>query len=97
MTAWIVLLGPLLWPWLLAALALGLPTGAVTCAGAGPGRTGVVLAVAAGAAVAGLAAIVALALVPGRTGLWLELGLALLLAYGAGCGLGCLARRVVRA
>ncbi len=96
MTGWIGIAAPLLWPWLAGALALGLATGAATCASAPPGRAGQASAWLGAAAVAALAAIVGLALVPGRVGLWLELGLALVLAYGIGCALGCLLRRLAR-
>lgn len=81
-----------LWPAVALAAALGLPFGA-----AGRrreimgfwGRVGVLLAVAA---LVGALGVAASGRVSGRAGLRLELGLAVMLAYLAGCALGALGR-----
>jgi hypothetical protein len=84
-----------LWPVLAGCLALGLPFGALGWreAPAGfAGRLGIILAVVA---LVGAVALVVLGRVPGRGGLWLEIGLASVLAYLTGCVLGSVARRAL--
>ena len=86
----------LLWPWLAGAFGLGLLVGVATCSterAGGFGRTAVLLV---GGAVLALAAVALLGLVPGRAGLFVELGLAFLVSYGLGSGIGCLGRRLAR-
>ena len=84
-----------LWPALAAAGSIGLCFALAFGSGAGlPSarpevRIGAVLLVAAGLAV------MALELVPGRPGLWLDIGMLCVLAYAAGVAVGTLARRVV--
>ena len=83
-----------LWPALVAALVLGLLFGWFIWreeAAGFLGRLGLILALVA---VGGATALVVLGRVPGRPGLRLETGLAILLAYLAGSILGSLARRV---
>ena len=86
-----VVLEPL-WPALAAALALGLPFGAAGWRKEPAGfwgRVGLILLVVGLLVGAGL---VVAGRVPGRAGLWLELGLAVLVAYLAGCLAGSLLR-----
>lgn len=81
-----------LWPALAAAFALGLPFGAAGWRSEPPGfwgRVGLIL-LAVGAL--GVAAAIGSGRVPGRAGLWLELGAAVLVAYVAGCAGGSLGR-----
>lgn len=87
----------LLWPWIAGAFGLGLAVGAATCSVAAPGRFGRIAAALACAAILALTAVAGFGLVPGRAGLWIELGLVFVATYGAGCAIGCLVRRVVRA
>lgn len=84
----IALAAQLALPVALAAL-IGLAAGAALPPA--PGRP--VLAVAALALVAAGAIVSALQLVPGRDGLWLDIGVMLAAAYAAGCLAAALARR----
>ena len=78
----------ILWPWLLAALLLGMVIGWVTCSrDRGNWFTGWVPWALAGFAL--LLVMAAVQLLPGRAGLWLETGLLLFTAYIVGCCLGC--------
>lgn len=86
----------LLWPALVIAFTLGFVVGLATCSHVAPSRAGsVTAAIALGLAVVG-AAIVALELVPGRAGLWLETAVWLVAAYGPGCVSGALMGRALR-
>jgi hypothetical protein len=82
------------WPALALALVIGLPFGWLSRAG-----SGIVwraqLAIAVLTLVLGVLGLsVALDLVPGRPGLWLDSALLHLAAYLVGCGLGWLAARL---
>jgi hypothetical protein len=84
-----------LWPALLAAGLIGCSFAAVF--GAGAGLPSARLEVRIGAAlllVAGVAAMV-FELVPGRPGLWFDIGMLCALAYAAGVAIGALGRRAV--
>lgn len=96
MSQGLLLLGGALWPELAMACALGVSIGAATCgrrAGAALSRlSGILWCLAAAAGLL----LSASGIVPGRYGLWAEMGSALLAAYAAGCGLGCSLRRFFR-
>lgn len=85
-----------LWPALLAALALGLGVGWFSCAKE-TSRAARVWALAAALTFAVGCAAAMLALTSGRAGLWLETALLLGGLYLAGCCLGCLLGRWLRA
>lgn len=75
------------WGWLVGSAVIGLGMGwiAIVQRGTGLSRRGLQIAAAI------LAVVIVLAvsrLVPGRYGYWLDLGLAMLCAYFAGCALG---------
>lgn len=79
------------WPWLAAALLIGLAMGWIAVVHRGDGMSWTSLKRAAVI----LTVLVMLALsrlVPGRYGYWLDLGLLMLAIYLAGCALGSLVR-----
>lgn len=80
------------WFWLLLALVLGLAVGWMTCAREGHGWRGLMpwLAILV---IGGL--IAWSRILPGRLGLWFDLGMLLLSAYLVGCALGCLMRQLL--
>lgn len=85
-----------LWPALAASCAAGLPFGLLGWREQPAGfwgRLGLLLGVVA---LAGLAAVTASGRVPGLPGLWLEIGLASLVSYLAGCIIGALCHRIWR-
>ena len=77
------------WPWALAALALGLIIGWITCTPASDDNFSGWPVWAAVLFVAGLF-VAFFQWLPGRTGFWLETGLLLMGAYFLGCCAGCL-------
>ena len=85
-----------LWPALATAPALGILIGAASCGGRSNRAVtlsfGLFWCVLAG----GGLAVAGLEWVPGRYGLWFEMGALLLGAYTIGCTLGCGVRALVR-
>lgn len=81
-----------LWPALAAALAVGLPFGWLGWREEACGFFGRLCLILAVVALAAGSALVVLGRVPGRPGFWLEISLAVLVAYVAGCLVGSLAR-----
>jgi hypothetical protein len=85
-----------IWPALVAALVHGALVGGGTCSSQAAGRLGhagtalAVLLIAAGCAAAGLR------LLSEAADFWLRAGLLLVLAYVAGCVIGCTLWRLVR-
>ena len=80
--------------WALAASALGFLFGVLACRGERTRGWGAWLLVAL---ILGLGAGAdALAILPGRSGFWLEAGLIVLGSHALGCGLGCLGARLFR-
>jgi hypothetical protein len=75
------------WGWLLASFLLGLAMGWIAVVHRGPGVSRVTARWLA-LLVAGLVALAAAKIVPGRFGFWLDLGLILFACYLAGCALG---------
>ncbi|WP_232631221.1 hypothetical protein [Methylobacterium sp. Leaf118] len=82
----------ILWPGLAVALALGLAVGGLIGLPRSRGSLGAAVALAL--ALAALAGIAVLAALPGRPGLWAEIAALVGAAYGAGCGLGGIGRRL---
>jgi predicted flap endonuclease-1-like 5' DNA nuclease len=82
-------------PWLIAALALGLVVGWRSCRQV-PRRDGLGwLGIGLALFVLGLAA-AAMALIPGRAGLWFDTALLFVAWYLAGCCVGCVASGLMR-
>lgn len=85
-----------LWPALAGAMALGLLFAALGGPGRATASAGRPLRAGALALLAGGWILSWLQAVPGATGLWLDIGLPLATAYGAGALAGGLLRRLVR-
>lgn len=89
-----------LWPWVVAAIVLGVVVGALTGRPPRPGETaraGIAADLLAWTLAAVLAAGTAAAILHwlrGRHGLWLDMALTMTAAYVLGCGIGALARRL---
>ncbi|QCI62777.1 hypothetical protein [Phreatobacter stygius] len=89
-----------LWPWVVAAILLGMVVGAATGRPRQPGetrRSGLALDLLVWAIAALLAVGVAAAILHwlrGRHGLWLDMALAMTGAYVLGCGIGAVLRRL---
>jgi hypothetical protein len=75
------------WGWLAAAAVMGLAMGWIAVVQRATGLSKRTLQIAA--AILAVAVVVAASrLIPGRFGYWLDLGLAMLCVYTAGCALG---------
>ena len=85
-----------LWPALAGAFALGLVVGMASCAERGGKAAGRLAVTALVLLLGGGVAAALLHLVPGRLGLWLDMGVLLLLAYLIGCSGGCAIRKLWR-
>lgn len=85
-----------IWPVLIAALLLGGVFGALSCVPGRSSRPGLGAGAVLVAALAGLIVASAQGLVPGREGVWLDLGALFLASYLAGCAGGWLLRRMTR-
>ncbi|MBN8942317.1 MAG: hypothetical protein J0H01_22615 [Rhizobiales bacterium] len=89
-----------LWPWVAAAIVLGVLVGAVTGRPPAAGearKTGLAASLLVWALAAVLVVGIAAAVshwLRGRHGLWLDIALVLTIAYLAGCGAGSLLRRL---
>lgn len=89
-----------LWPWVVAAIVLGVVVGAATGRPPRQGETARaglaadLLAWALAAVLAAGMAAAALQWFRGRHGLWLDMALAMTVAYLLGCGIGALLRRL---
>ena len=82
------------WGWLLGAALIGLAMGWIAVVQHGDGWSAVTLR-KVGVFVAALILASVLHLAPGRAGYWLDLGLAMLAAYVAGCAVGSWLRHLV--
>ncbi|MGD9836363.1 MAG: hypothetical protein AB7F72_01405 [Afipia sp.] len=82
------------WGWLLASGVLGLAMGWIAVVQRGEGWSVVTLR-KVGVLIAGLVIASVFQLLPGRFGYWLDLGLAMLAVYVAGCAIGSWLRNLV--
>ena len=82
------------WGWLLASGVLGLAMGWIAVVQRGEGWSVVTLR-KVGVLIAGLVIASVFQLLPGRFGYWLDLGLAMLSVYVAGCAIGSWLRNLV--
>ncbi len=82
------------WGWLLASGVLGLAMGWIAVVQRGEGWSVVILR-KVGVLIAGLVIASVFQLLPGRFGYWLDLGLAMLAVYVAGCAIGSWLRNLV--
>jgi len=82
------------WGWLLASGVLGLAMGWIAVVQRGEGWSVVTLR-KVGVLIAGLVIASVFQLLPGRFGYWLDLGLAMLAVYVAGCVIGSWLRNLV--
>ncbi len=82
------------WGWFLASGVLGLAMGWIAVVQRGQGWSAVMLRKVA-VLIAGVVLVSLFHLIPGRAGYWLDLGLAMLAVYVAGCAVGSWLRALV--